>query len=81
MRFSTFRALASALMLAGIARPGVARAQRTDTLRVAGLTKPVELLRDRWGVAHIYATNEHDLFFAQGYASARDRARGRIFPG
>src|SRR5262249_45554441 len=28
---------------------------------------------DRWGVAHIYARNEHDLFFAQGYNVARDR--------
>jgi penicillin amidase len=31
------------------------------------------VLRDRWGIAHIYARNEHDLFFAQGYAAARDR--------
>jgi len=33
----------------------------------------VEILRDRWGIAHIYARNEHDLFFAQGYNAARDR--------
>ena len=31
------------------------------------------MLRDRWGINHIYAENEHDLFFAQGYAAARDR--------
>ena len=43
------------------------------TLTIAGLTKPVDVLRDRWGVNHIYASNEHDLFFAQGYAAARDR--------
>ena len=30
-------------------------------------------MRDRWGVNHIYAQNEPDLFFAQGYAAARDR--------
>src|SRR5438093_12434446 len=42
-------------------------------LSVAGLHQPVELLRDRWGINHIYASNEHDLFFAQGYAAARDR--------
>ena len=47
---------------------------RADTLRVAGLGQPVEVLRDRWGVPHIYAKNEHDLFFAQGYSAARDRA-------
>lgn len=45
-----------------------------DTLRIGGLQQPVEVLRDAWGIAHIYARNEHDLFFAQGYTAARDRA-------
>jgi penicillin amidase len=40
---------------------------------VPGLTQPVEILRDRWGIAHIYAQTEPDLFFAQGYNAARDR--------
>src|SRR5438876_11129711 len=43
------------------------------TLRVDGLREPVDILRDRWGINHIYAKNESDLFFAQGYAAARDR--------
>jgi len=34
---------------------------------------PVEIIRDRWGVPHIYATTTRDLFFAQGYAVAQDR--------
>jgi penicillin amidase len=38
-----------------------------------GLKEPVELLQDRWGIAHIYARNQDDLFFAQGYNAARDR--------
>jgi penicillin amidase len=38
-----------------------------------GLLAPVEILRDKWGVAHIYAENQHDLFFAQGYVAAQDR--------
>ena len=33
----------------------------------------MQILRDRWGVAHIYARNEHDLFFAQGFNVASDR--------
>ena len=33
----------------------------------------VEILRDRWGVPHIYAKNTVDLFFAQGWITARDR--------
>ncbi|RIV18524.1 penicillin acylase family protein [Fibrisoma montanum] len=41
--------------------------------RTPGLKQPVEIIRDRWGIAHIYARNEHDLFFAQGYSAASDR--------
>ena len=37
------------------------------------MQQPVEVLRDRWGVAHIYAQNQHDLFFAQGFVAAQDR--------
>jgi penicillin amidase len=48
-------------------------AQTSGTLQVDGLSQPVEIIRDRWGINHIYAQNEPDLFFAQGYAAARDR--------
>lgn len=44
-----------------------------DQLTVEGLKEPVEILRDEWGLNHIYAKNQHDLFFAQGYAAAKDR--------
>lgn len=44
-----------------------------NELSVAGLEKPVEIIRDEYGVNHIYAQNEHDLFFAQGYCAAKDR--------
>jgi penicillin amidase len=43
------------------------------TLKIAGLQQAVNVLRDRWGVAHIYARNQHDLFFAQGFVAAQDR--------
>lgn len=43
------------------------------TVSVAGLSQPVEIRRDRWGINHIYAQGEADLFFAQGYAAAKDR--------
>src|SRR5438552_14409266 len=42
-------------------------------LKVRGLQKPVNVLRDLLGVAHIYAQNQHDLFFAQGFVVAQDR--------
>lgn len=45
----------------------------TQILSVPGLRQPVRILRDHWGIAHIYAANEHDLFFAQGYNVASDR--------
>jgi penicillin amidase len=47
--------------------------EATDTFKVAGLSEPVEILTDHWGIAHIYAKNQHDLFFAQGYNAACDR--------
>ncbi|HEX3702756.1 MAG TPA: penicillin acylase family protein, partial [Vicinamibacterales bacterium] len=56
----------------GQTRPPAAAAA-ADTLHVAGLNQPVEVLRDRWGINHIYAQSEHDLFFAQGYNAAKDR--------
>ncbi|HEU4321536.1 MAG TPA: penicillin acylase family protein [Roseiflexaceae bacterium] len=47
--------------------------ERSGRLSVAGLNGPVDVLRDPYGVPHIYAANEHDLFFAQGYVHAQDR--------
>jgi len=41
--------------------------------RTDGLDGPVEILRDRWGVAHIEANCIADGFFGLGYAMAQDR--------
>ena len=40
---------------------------------VSALDSAVEVRRDRWGVPHIYAKSQHDLFVAQGYVVAQDR--------
>jgi penicillin amidase len=53
--------------------PACAATDAPETLLIPGLSQPVEILRDRWGVAHIYAKNESDLFFVQGYNVAHDR--------
>jgi penicillin amidase len=45
----------------------------SGTVHVPGLHQPVRVQRDRWGVAHIYAGDAHDLFFAQGYVVSQDR--------
>jgi len=41
--------------------------------RLAGLAAPVEILRDAWGIPHIYAQNSADAHFALGYVHAQDR--------
>ena len=56
-----------------VAGGGLAAQAPPAALQVAGLSQPVEIRRDRWGINHIYAQNEGDLFFAQGYAAAKDR--------
>ena len=45
----------------------------TSTLQTAGLQAPVEIIRDGWGIPHIRATTENDVFFAQGFVTAQDR--------
>ena len=42
-------------------------------LKVPGLKQPVEIIRDQQGIPHIFAKNDDDLFFAQGYVMAQDR--------
>ena len=71
------RMLAGAVVLSAV---GVAEATAQEgrpaeehAVVVPGLEAPVEIVRDRWGINHIYAQTEYDLFFAQGYAAARDR--------
>ncbi len=66
------------LVLAGLAggtrpAPLAAQAAPRESLSIPGLRQPVEVIRDRWGLNHIYAQNEDDLFMAQGYLAAKDR--------
>lgn len=60
-------------LVAGALFPGAVAAQDSRTLDLPGLDQPVEILVDQWGISHIYAETEHDLFFAQGWNAARDR--------
>ena len=55
------------------ARSQRARAQLSGELAVSGLSRPVKVLRDEWGIAHIYAETQDDLFFTQGFVAAQDR--------
>jgi penicillin amidase len=46
---------------------------RSGDLSLQGLHESVEVITDRYGVPHIYARNEDDLYFAQGYIHAQER--------
>jgi penicillin G amidase len=41
--------------------------------RLPGLQAPAEIVVDRWGIPHVRAASQHDVFFAQGFNIARDR--------
>jgi len=42
-------------------------------IQIQGLDGQVEIYRDAFGIPHIYAETQHDLYFAQGYVHAQDR--------
>ena len=42
-------------------------------LTLSGLEAPVDIYRDSAGIPHIFASSEHDLYFAQGFTHAQDR--------
>lgn len=42
-------------------------------IKLTGLLAGVKVIRDKDGVPHVSAENEHDLFMAQGYIQAQDR--------
>jgi len=44
-----------------------------ETLRAPDLSAQVDIVRDSFGVAHVYAANLDDLMFANGYQVAADR--------
>ncbi len=55
---------------------GVAHAaadSEPQTYTVAGLSKPAEIIVDKWGIPHLYAQDHYDVFFVQGFNAARDR--------
>lgn len=57
--------------LDALARTALSTIQGTIT--VQGLRDGVRVVRDTWGVPHIYAQSVDDLFFAQGFVMAQDR--------
>lgn len=52
---------------------GIKLEASTKVLRVAGLNSSVRVLYDERGIPHIFASDDRDLFFSQGFVTARDR--------
>ena len=80
----TFVRLASVAALGAVTAAGAAAGglyyllrrslpRTRGSLAVDGLNGPVEIVRDRWGVPHIFAGDEHDVAFGLGFAHAQDR--------
>lgn len=73
------RLAAALLIVAVLAAAGGWFALRTSLpridgeIRLAGLAEPVEILRDRHGIPHIFAQSAEDAAFGLGYAHAQDR--------
>ena len=73
------RARTAAARLAGVARATAAVAGRgghpivDGRIGVAGLERPVEVLRDAFGVPHVFADGEADACFGHGFVHAQDR--------
>lgn len=44
-----------------------------EELKIPGLLAPVQVLYDEMAIPHIFAANDHDVYLAQGYLTAKDR--------
>jgi penicillin amidase len=61
------------ILILSLVQVTVLFAQPKTVHQLKGVSEEVEILRDKWGVSHIYAKTVDDLFFAQGFSAARDR--------
>ena len=62
-------------LIALLVLPGASLAHRskTETVKVAGLERPIKVLRDKLGVPHVFAKSDHDAYFLVGWLHAQDR--------
>jgi penicillin amidase len=63
--------IAGLILISGIKRGALPEYEGEQTLK--GLNNEVTVYRDHRGMPHIYAENEHDLYFAVGYVMAQER--------
>ncbi len=72
-RFRILLALVAVLPLLGAGVCPSGTAPPDDIIDLSGLSSPVRVVTDRFGVRHIFADNDLDLVHVQGYVHARDR--------
>jgi penicillin amidase len=65
--------LAVAAILAGRAYLRSSLPRLEGTVQVSGISGPVDVIRDRWGVPHVFAATRLDTLYGLGYAHAQDR--------
>jgi penicillin amidase len=75
MRLRAFALVAVAALVTVGARP----AQAPPPASAAGIQgdrspAPVEIVRDQWGIPHVFADTDAGAFYGLGYATAEDRA-------
>ena len=73
--------LAMTLVLVGWGHQRLTAALPRHTGTVAGIrvAAPVEILRDQWGVPHVFAASPHDAYLGLGYAMGQDRLFQLLF--
>ena len=68
------RALAIFAVCAALSLDAVAQNPHSGApLPLSGLHAAAQVTRDVYGIAHVKAGNDHDLYFMQGYVHAQDR--------
>ncbi|PYQ68960.1 MAG: penicillin amidase [Acidobacteria bacterium] len=79
MRTLLLKALAVIVVLVAITAAAIYNYARRSlpvvdgTVTVAGITAPVEIIRDADAIPHIFGATKQDAFFGLGYAHAQDR--------
>jgi penicillin amidase len=74
LRFTVACAVLGTLVLSPLVGGSLARTSAAGpSMMLTGLRHPVRVIRDRLGIPHVYALNDHDAFFTNGYVEAQDR--------
>src|SRR5512141_3455992 len=71
--FSALLLVIVLVLLAGYTWLRQSLPQLDGSLTLSGLKAPVDIVRDRYGVPHIYAGSVEDAYFALGFVHGQDR--------